>query len=230
MRETLRTKDHQQVNLLTLNGTVVDDLQYKEGLRTIHTTSVAAVINAQQKNKVLQQPSPNISKTEASLNRKTRVTLAQLRSGYSPYLNSYLNRINPTTYPTDSCPDCEQSPHTTDHLFTCPANTTTLSTKEPSGRTPQRRPTLRLCRTTTFDRGYNNNNPYNSTRPKTQESFGFIYSAIFCGNFGGGVHKSDNTEIPFRLMHYFDGFSTKIVFLLSTKTIYGKDQAKISEM
>ena len=63
MRETLRTKHHQQVNPLTLNGTVVDDLQYKEGLRTIHTSSVAAVINAQQNNKVLlQQPAPNISK------------------------------------------------------------------------------------------------------------------------------------------------------------------------
>ena len=129
MRETLRTKHHQQVNPLTLNGTVVDDLQYKEGLRTIHTSSVAAVINAQQNNKVLQQPVPNISKTEASLPRKNRVTLAQLRSGYSPYLNSYLNRTNPTTYSTDSCPGCEQSPHTTQHLFSCLANPTTLSTR-----------------------------------------------------------------------------------------------------
>ena len=163
MRETLRTKDHQQVNLLTLNGTVVDDLQYKEGLRTIHTTSVAAVINAQQKNKVLQQPSPNISKTEASLNRKTRVTLAQLRSGYSPYLNSYLNRINPTTYPTASCPDCEQSPHTMNTCFPV-GQTPPRSRQEPSGRTPQRRPTslacqptLRLCWTMADDMGYNNN-------------------------------------------------------------------------
>ena len=46
---------------------------------------------------VLNYPPPQyISKTEESLSRKARVTLAQLRSGYSSHLNTFLNRINHT--------------------------------------------------------------------------------------------------------------------------------------
>ena len=68
----------------------------------------------------------NISKTE---DKKTnKVILAQLRSGYSPNLNSYPNRIKPTNYPTDSCPDCWQSPYTTNHFFDYPENPIILPT------------------------------------------------------------------------------------------------------
>ena len=50
-----------------------------------------------------------------------------LRSGYSSFLKSYLNRISARNTDSDSCPDCNQSPHTTEHLFNCPAKPTNLT-------------------------------------------------------------------------------------------------------
>ena len=52
------------------------------------------------------------------LPRKTRCVLAQLRSGYSTFLNSYCSRIDPTI--ADLCPVCSLGPHDTQHLFMCP--------------------------------------------------------------------------------------------------------------
>ena len=56
--------------------------------------------------------------------RETRTALAQLRSGYSVRLNSYLSRIADTI--VDECPDCGEAGHTTAHLFNCPARPTSL--------------------------------------------------------------------------------------------------------
>ena len=128
MRETLATRFSDSVRPLTLNG-VIDPINYKGGLKEIQTRSVASAIQNQADNKVLAEPAPPINKNETTLTRRTQTTLAQLRSGYSTKLNSYLNRIDPNLYPSDSCPDCEQSPHSTPHLFNCPANPTHLTTR-----------------------------------------------------------------------------------------------------
>ena len=125
MKSTLRTRFADSVRPLTADG-VTDSVSYKQGLKTIHTNCVATTIRKQTNNKVLNAPAPRINKTETSLPRKTRTTLAQLRSGYATTLNSYLHRINPTTYPTDACPNCSSAPHTTAHLFQCSANPTDL--------------------------------------------------------------------------------------------------------
>ena len=71
---------------------------------------------------------PGINRTEKLLPRKTRTTLAQLRSSYSTYLNKYLHRINPATYPSPSCPQCDVEEHSTNHLFDCTAAPTDLTT------------------------------------------------------------------------------------------------------
>ena len=85
---------------------ITDNVTYKEGIKNLHTTAVAREIANQRDNKVLNQPAPRSDKSEANLPRKTRSILAQLRSGYSTKLNSYLNRINPAKYPSDKCPNC----------------------------------------------------------------------------------------------------------------------------
>ncbi len=68
---------------------------------------------------------PNVNESEKSLPRGARSILAQLSSSYSSKLNSYLSRIDPNI--EDKCPDCGGSPHTTQHLFSCPAKPTSLT-------------------------------------------------------------------------------------------------------
>ena len=71
--------------------------------------------NAQQQGS--ECPATPIFESEKKLPRSTRVKLAQLRSGYSKLLNSYMSRIDPEV--RDVCPDCQESPHDTKHLFEC---------------------------------------------------------------------------------------------------------------
>ena len=106
--------------------------------------------------------------TERPLSRKARVTLAQLRSGYSSKLNTFLNRINPTKYPDRNCSACSQAPHTTQHLFECPVNPTDL-TPLSLWTDPVDAATLLWVRgpggnrLNDDDAGYNNNTSYSST-------------------------------------------------------------------
>ena len=48
---------------------------------------------------------------------------ANIGTGYSSSLNSFLLRINPLEY-EDTCLECGQGPHDTPRLFNCPANPT----------------------------------------------------------------------------------------------------------
>ena len=128
MKETLTSRFATSVRHLLQDNIVLDYLNYKEGLKHIHTESMSRTIQQQSDNKVLGVQAPQVSSKEKFLPRKTRCTLSQLRSGYSTHSNSFLARINPLEH-TDTCQNCEQTPHNTNHLFQCPANS--------SGRTPQ---------------------------------------------------------------------------------------------
>ena len=44
----------------------------------------------------------------------------------SPILLSYLNKIDPFTYPSPLCPLCKKQNHDTTHLFNCPLLPTNL--------------------------------------------------------------------------------------------------------
>ena len=90
---------------------------YKSGIKSIHTTAVSNSINGYEPNKVLQRIPPAISPDERRLPRSTRTTLAQLRSGYSPLLTSYMSRLDPSV--KNKCPLCESQPHDTAQLFSC---------------------------------------------------------------------------------------------------------------
>ena len=104
-----------------------DDTRYKVRLKHLHHEAVQQVLDKHGNHHLLNEPAPEIDKEERKLPRKTRTTLSQLRSGYSPYLNSFRNRIGAVN--SDSCPNCNSSIHTTPHLFECPAKPTTLTIK-----------------------------------------------------------------------------------------------------
>ena len=74
-----------------------------------------------------QRP-PAISKAENHLPRNIRVTLSQLRSGQCARLRNFQLKIGKTT--DDLCPSCSLDSQTVSHLFDCPANPTTLTTRD----------------------------------------------------------------------------------------------------
>ena len=107
--------------------TQTDNLSYKDAIKTIHTRTVESVINSYLPNRVLGTAPPPINKEEKTINRKARSGLAQLRSGFSKILNYYNNRIDENI--PNICPLCAGADHSTNHLFNCPSNPTTLTTE-----------------------------------------------------------------------------------------------------
>ena len=101
---------------------------YKSRLKNIHDDAHSRCRNNYPVNKVLNSRPPPINKEERGLDIKPRRTLAQLRSGYSPFLRSYLHRINDRNTDSPRCPDCNLTDHTTDHLFNCTVKPTNLTT------------------------------------------------------------------------------------------------------
>ena len=127
MNETLQSKFGAEIKDLSYPNLSEND--YKTNLKKIHTNTVKRVIRNNEPNKVLRTRPPEINKTEKALPRTTRSTLAQLRSGYSVYLNSFKARIDKTGTVVDKCPNCDSS-HTTEHLFNCPNNPTSLTVRD----------------------------------------------------------------------------------------------------
>ena len=92
----------------------------KNNMNRIHSEIVTNYLdNRKYKNQVLNAHPPEIDKSELTLPRKTRRRLAQLRTGKSPFLYSYLHHIDESNYPTPNCPLCKTLEHTTIHLFSC---------------------------------------------------------------------------------------------------------------
>ena len=78
-------------------------------------------------NKILRTPPPHISSSVEILPRLNRRTLAQLRTNKSPFLNSYLHKVNVKTHPSPLRPLCNTHTHDIHHLFNCTHICTTLS-------------------------------------------------------------------------------------------------------
>jgi hypothetical protein len=98
-----------------------------QNIKTIHTMAVDECLKSYGPNPILSQPAPSIDKSEQSLPRGTTRILAQLRIGKSPMLMTYLNKIDPKSYPSPTCPLCRSHNHTTKHLFSCPKLHTTFT-------------------------------------------------------------------------------------------------------
>ena len=97
----------------------------KLNLKTIYTYS-------KKQQTVFIAPPPLIHNSEQALPHNTLRTLAQLRAIKSPFLHSYLDKINHITYTTPI-----HDIHDTFHIFTCPEVPTTLALEylwsDPSG-------------------------------------------------------------------------------------------------
>ena len=126
LRHTLHSKYNADVSVFIPDNGLCN-AHYRRGIKAIHRTSVADAVQGYTPPVWLggfPPPAPTVSAAEKQLGRKARSTLAQLRSGYSSMLNSYVSRIDPTV--ANTCPSCQQGPHDTAHLFNCPAHPTQL--------------------------------------------------------------------------------------------------------
>ena len=110
-------------------------------MRHIHTSIVSRHLVTRGNNKILRTPPPHTSSSEEILPRLTRRTLAQLRTNKSPFLKSYLHKVDAKTHPSPLCPLCNIHTHDTHHLFNCTHIRTTLSPldlwTDPAGVTAQ---------------------------------------------------------------------------------------------
>ena len=127
MKYTLQSKFLPTVAPYLINGSLPPDT-YKSTIQSLHTSAVASTIASRPPNRVLQQPDPPIAEEEETLSRPFRTTLAQLRSGFCPALNSYLERVGRS--PDALCPSCHGAPHTTAHIFSCPSHPTSLTVRD----------------------------------------------------------------------------------------------------
>ena len=93
----------------------------------IHTSIVSRHLATRDNNKILRTPPPHISSSEETLPHITRHTLAQLITNKSPFLKSYLHKVDVKTHRSPLCTLCNIHTHDTHYLFNCTHIHTTLS-------------------------------------------------------------------------------------------------------
>ena len=84
----------------------------KTNMRHIHTSIVSRHLATRRRNKLQRTPPPRISSCEETLLRLTRRTLAQLSTNKSPFLKSYLHKVDAKSHPSPLCPLCNTHTHT----------------------------------------------------------------------------------------------------------------------
>ena len=99
----------------------------KTNMHHIHTSIVLRHLATRGNNKILCTPSPHISSSKERLPRPTRHTIAQLGTNKSPFLKSYLHKVDAKTHSSPLCPLCNINTHDTHYLFNWTHIPTTLS-------------------------------------------------------------------------------------------------------
>ena len=88
-------------------------------MRHIHTSIVSRHLSTRCNNNILRTPPPLIISSEEILPRLTRRTRAQLRTNKSPFLKSYLHKVDAKSHPSSLCLLCDTNIHTTHYHFNC---------------------------------------------------------------------------------------------------------------
>ena len=113
VKNTLQRRYNAQVvNFTGEDGSIADAATARGA---IHRLAVEESIRARGTNRVLGTPAPPIHSEEEQLQRRTRRTLSQLRSGFCPALQDYRNRVGLST--SNICPCCRLEEHTVQHVF-----------------------------------------------------------------------------------------------------------------
>jgi hypothetical protein len=127
MKHTILTR-HTANTVPPPPGPSLDAPSLRHTMKSTHTHIVSETLKSLCANPVLNAPPPSICTSEQYLPRIHRTLLAQLRCDSCPRLNQYQNFIRHAT--PNTCPACSQSPHNTQHLFSCPAAPTHLTPRD----------------------------------------------------------------------------------------------------
>ena len=119
LKKTIFNNGRYTTNIPTDTVTTSD---IKTNMCYIQTSIISRHLATRGNNKILHTPPPHTSSTEERLPRLTRRTLAQLRTNNSPFLKSYLHKVNATTHPSPLYPLCNIHTHTT-HIISSTAPT-----------------------------------------------------------------------------------------------------------
>src|SRR6476469_9517897 len=95
---------------LDANPTHTTETSVQRNIKDIHHSIVENHIQSFKPNKIINQPTPPINKDEQTLLRKTRRTLAQFKTNKSPFLKSYLHKIDPQNHDTKLLFTCSSLP------------------------------------------------------------------------------------------------------------------------
>ena len=114
MKDSLFLSNNNIINPPQTN--TLNDIEIEQNIKANHTQAVENHKTNLPKNKILQTAAPKIHNSEETLNRYQRRLLSQLRTDKSPFLLTYLHKINPIAHPS---PLCSDQPHNTQHLFQC---------------------------------------------------------------------------------------------------------------
>ena len=106
---------------------MINNLRYTTNMRHIHTYIVSRHLAKGGNNTILRTPPLHIRGSEDILTSITRRTHSPLRTNKSPFLKSYLHKVDAKSYPSPLCPLCNTHTHDTHHLFNCTHTRTTLS-------------------------------------------------------------------------------------------------------
>src|ERR1700730_2431747 len=116
-----------KISSIHQNQTTLMTLKSIKILKVNHSVAVTNHKCTIPENKILEMQAPEIHHSEETLTRYHRRLLSQLRTNKSPFLLSYLHRINPSEHPSPLCPLCSDQTHYTIHLFQCTQIQTTLT-------------------------------------------------------------------------------------------------------
>ena len=106
----------------------LDPPDYGYTIKQLHTQFVANTISSLEPNPVIGFRPPKIHLSEATLPRRVRCALSQLRSGDCHLLAS--TQVKYGRSQSSLCPDCRFARQTTSHLFSCDAVPTNLNTRD----------------------------------------------------------------------------------------------------
>ena len=93
--------------------------RHKTKMRYIHTSIVSRHLATRVNNEILRIPPSHSSSSEEIHPRFIRRTLAQLRTNKSPFLKSYLHKVDAKSHPSPLFPLCNTHLHNTHHLINC---------------------------------------------------------------------------------------------------------------